>query len=144
MRQLRKRLERGEGSLVELVGMVVILVALLDIAVFIVVARPAQVAAAGASRACARMAVDTLSEGLAYHQGVAAGQEYLSAAGIQGEVHVAASGYWNRWTGVTCTVNVNAPAGAIGLMRRIIGSDHVEITQSTTLTVGAFQARWGY
>lgn len=141
LKRLFERMERGEGSIVEMIGMIVVLVMLLDIAVFIVIARPAQVAAAGASRACARMAVDTLSSGLGPAQGVAAGHAYLEAAGIDGAVSVLPAA-WDRWGAMTCAVRVEAPAGAIGLMRRVVGSDRIPIRQQTTLTIGAWQARW--
>ena len=150
LRRLRRRAERGEGSLVELIGVIVILVALLDIAVCIVIARPAQVAAAGASRACARMAVDTLDPGLGYVQGQAAALEYLtragvaapSASGAPGNARVGLSYGWARWGAITCTVEVDVPTGAIGIMRRLVGSPTLTITQSTTLTDGAWQSRW--
>ncbi|GAB4449009.1 MAG: hypothetical protein Kow00120_19180 [Anaerolineae bacterium] len=156
LRRLRRRAERGEGSLVELIGVIVILVALLDIAVCIVIARPAQVAAAGASRACARMAVDTLDAGLGYAQGQAAAFEYLMRAGVAapsasgavaparagGNTRVTLNNGWARWGTVACTVEVDVPTGAIGIMRRIVGAPTLTITQSTTLTDGAWQSRW--
>ncbi|MBN1286803.1 MAG: hypothetical protein JXB47_15495 [Anaerolineae bacterium] len=142
MKTWRARLERGEGSLYELTGMIVLLVLMLDIGSFVVIGRPAQVAAAGASRACARMAVDTLSSGLGPAQGIAAGQSYLEAAGIHSGAVSVQPGGWNRRNEVTCTVSVEVPAGTIGLMKRITGVGAVQIQQSTTLTIGAWQSRW--
>ena len=122
--------------------MIVLLVALLDIASFIVMARPAQVAAASASRACARMAVDTLNSGLAWAQGQAAGLTYLQEAGIAGQVGMVAGAGSNRWGAVTCVAQVDVPVGAVGLMRRIVGAETMRIEQSTTLTTGGWQSRW--
>ncbi|NWG32711.1 MAG: hypothetical protein HXY29_14650 [Rhodocyclaceae bacterium] len=111
LRKFLARAERGEGSLVELIGVIVVLVALLDIAVCIVIARPAQVAAP-------------------------------SPSGAPGNARVGLSYGWARWGTVACTVQVDVPTGAIGIMRRIVGSPTLTITQSTTLTDGAWQSRW--
>jgi hypothetical protein len=142
LRKLVERLERGNGSVVEFIGLVVILVILLDIASMVVIARPAQVTAAGAARACARVAVDTLNGGLGPAQGVAAGQTYLAEAGMEGAVAVHSLHAWDRDAPAQCTVTTEVPAGTIGFVRVFTGRDTIRIEQSSLLSIGAYQARW--